>query len=52
MVFGRNTGHFSISALKKRNTPKFKAFFKKKGFKMQDIKDFRRDVVQKARLSR
>jgi hypothetical protein len=48
-LFGQKAGHVPISAFKKRDTPKFKAFSKKKGLKMRDIKDFRRDILQKSR---
>jgi len=47
-VFGQNAGHVPISALRKRDTPKFKAFYKKKRLKRRDIKDFRRDILQKS----
>jgi ribosomal protein S30 len=33
---------------KKWDTPKIKAFFKKKCPKKRDIKDFRRDILQKS----
>jgi hypothetical protein len=36
-----------ISGLKKRDNPKFKAFFKKDGPKKRDIKDFRQNILQK-----
>jgi hypothetical protein len=33
---------------KKRDTPKFNAFSKKRGPKKRDIKDFGRDILQKS----
>jgi hypothetical protein len=34
-----------------RDTPKLKAFSKDKGLKKRNIKNFRRDILEKARLS-
>jgi len=46
--FGQKAGHVPISALRKRDTPKFKAFYKKKSLKRRNIKDFRQDILQKS----
>jgi hypothetical protein len=40
--WSKKDGHVLISALTQQDTPKFKAFSKKKGPKMRDTKHFRK----------
>jgi hypothetical protein len=41
-------GHVLISDLKMQYTPKFRAFSNEIGLKKRDIRDFRRDILQKS----
>jgi hypothetical protein len=43
----QKAGHVSISAFKKWDTPKFKALSNQKGLKKRDIRDFKRNILQK-----
>jgi hypothetical protein len=52
IVFGQKAGYFPISALKKLDTPKFKALSNKKGLKSRTIRILGGTFLNKAGLSR